>query len=99
MPARICTQLFSSGTHLPEGFPLLKLAELSPGYQEAAIAVSRQLRRMRAQYRSTQSPETRAMLQHKIAQLATVLTQLHDLAELTQHYYESGYCRNGKYTL
>jgi hypothetical protein len=38
-------------------------------------------------------------LKRRIAELTPMLTQMNELAELTEHYYERGYYRNGKCTL
>ena len=38
------------------------------------------------------------LLKNRIAQMAPILTQLNELADLTEHYYDRGYWRNEKYT-
>ena len=37
-------------------------------------------------------------LKTRIAQMTPILTQLNELADLTEHYYERGYWRSEKYT-
>ena len=38
-------------------------------------------------------------IKRRIAELTPLLTQMNELAELTERYYERGYYRNEKYTL
>lgn len=77
----------------------MRLAELSESYLAAALVLRRELRRLRAELKRAQTPQLRADLRHRIAALAPILTQCRELAELTAHYYERGYCRNEKYVL
>ena len=38
-------------------------------------------------------------LRRRINELTPMLTEMNELAELTEHYYDRGYYRNEKYTL
>ena len=53
----------------------------------------------RLQLAQAEDPEEIWHLKRRIAELTPMLTQVNELAELTEHYYERGYYRNGKYTL
>ena len=44
------------------------------------------------------NPQIAFCLKTRIAQMAPILTQLNELADLTEHYYDRGYWRNEKYT-
>jgi hypothetical protein len=75
------------------------LKELSKEYAAAAVPVRRQLRVLRQKLSQTKDPEKRWQIQRKIAVLNPILTQLNELTELLDRYYERGYYRNEKYTL
>lgn len=77
----------------------MKLCELSEGYLQAAALLRERLRELRKQLRAESDAGKRAALRHRIAELTAILTQCTDLADLTAHYYERSYTRNGKYTL
>ena len=44
-------------------------------------------------------PEEIWHLKRRIAELTPLLTQMNELADLTEHYYDRGYWRSEKYTL
>ncbi len=77
----------------------MRLADLSPGYRESARLLRTRLKELRAAIRKTEDPEEKWRLERRLADLAPILTQMNDLAELTEHYYDPGFWRNEKYTL
>jgi len=77
----------------------MTLLEISQGYREAAVPLRQRLRQLRLQLAQAEDPEEIWHLKRRIAELTPMLTQVNELAELTEHYYERGYYRNGKYTL
>lgn len=77
----------------------MTLYELSLQYRAAAVPLRNRLRQLRQQLRQTDDPEQIWKLKRRIAELTPMLTQVNELAELTEHYYERGYYRNEKYTL
>lgn len=77
----------------------MTLKELSAGYAAAAELVRRRLRELRRDLKTEQDPEARLQLQRRIAAMTPILTELNALTELTAHYYDRGYTRNGAYTL
>ena len=54
---------------------------------------------LRRQRRETDDPQERFRLERRLLELRPMLTQMNQLAELTAHYYERGYDRDGHYTL
>ena len=85
--------------HLLRPVSGMTLKELSIGYREAGEKLRRRLRVLRAALKTVRDPEERWHIRREIAELTPVLTQMNELAELTEHYYERGYWRNEKYTL
>ena len=77
----------------------MTLQELSLCYEAAAVPLRRRLRELRICLAQTEDPEEIWHLKRRIAELAPMLTQMNELAELTAHYYERGYYRSEKYTL
>ncbi len=77
----------------------MTLAELSPGYQQAAALLRARLRLLRQMLAQETDPEEIWHLKRRIAELTPMLSQMNELAELTAHYYDRGYYRNEKYTL
>lgn len=75
------------------------LAELSQGYREAAIPLRNRLRQLRQALAAATDPEEIWHIKRRIAELTPMLTQVNELAELTQHYYDRGYWRDEKYIL
>ena len=51
------------------------------------------------EFAETTDPEEMWHIKRRIAELTPMLTQVNELAELTEHYYERGYRRNEKYTV
>ena len=54
---------------------------------------------LREQAKAAPTKEERERLKRRILELQQLQRQSRELAELTRHYYERGYCRNEKYTL
>lgn len=77
----------------------MTLAELSAGYEAAAVPLRARLRELRRLLAEAEDPEEIWHIQRRIAELTPMLTQMNELAELTAHYYDRGYWRNEKYTL
>ena len=77
----------------------MTLLELSHEYEAAAIPLRNRLRQLRQALALAQDPEEIWHLKRRIAELTPMLTEMNELAELTQRYYERGYYRGTKYTL
>ena len=77
----------------------MTLEEMSLCYQAAAVPLRLRLQQLRAALAQTEDPEEAFRLKRRIADLAPMLTQVNELAELTAHYYERGYWRSEKYTV
>ena len=77
----------------------MTLLQISQGYREAAVPLRARLRQLRLQLKQASDPEEIWHLKRRIAELTPMLTQVNELAELTEHYYERGYYRSDKYTL
>jgi hypothetical protein len=77
----------------------LTLKEMSKCYREAAIPLRQRLKLLRQMLAATEDPEEVWRIKRRIAELTPLLTQMNELAELTERYYERGYYRNEKYTL
>ena len=75
------------------------LKELSRGYREAARPLRARLRELRFALDKADDPEEIWHLKRRIAELTPLLTQMNELADLTEHYYDRGYWRSEKYTL
>ena len=76
----------------------MTLEELSETYWEAPKPLRERLRQLRMELVMQTDPETVFSIKRRIAQMTPILTQLNELAELTEHYYERGYWRSEKYT-
>ena len=77
----------------------MTLKEIAKGYRESAVPLRLRLHNLRQELKYAQDPEERWQLKRRIAELTPLLTQVNELAELCEHYYERGYYRNEKYTL
>ena len=77
----------------------MTLQEMSRSYREAAEPLRCRLRQLRGMLAQAEDPEEIWHIRRRIAELTPMLTQVNELAELTEHYYERGYYRNEKYTL
>lgn len=76
----------------------MTLQQLSGGYRESANLLRERLRQLRYLLAQTEDPEEIWHIKRRIAELTPMLTQMNELAELTERYYEKGYYRNKKYT-
>jgi hypothetical protein len=72
---------------------------MSKCYREAAVPLRQRLKLLRQMLAATEDPEEVWRIKRRIAELTPLLTQMNELAELTERYYERGYYRNEKYTL
>ena len=77
----------------------MSLADLSPGYRESARLLSDRIKQLRKAIRETEDPEEKWQLQHRMARLTPMLSEMTELAELTARYYERGFWRSEKYTV
>lgn len=77
----------------------MTLREMSAGYEASAVLLRHRLRQLRQELALTEDPEETWHLKRRIAELTPMLTQMNELKELTEHYYDRGYYRNEKYTL
>ena len=77
----------------------MTLQQMSRDYEDAAVLLRQRLRLLRQMLAATEDPEEIWHLKRRIAELTPMLTQMNELKELTEHYYDRGYYRNEKYTL
>ena len=70
-----------------------------PGVPGISRLLQDRLRLLRQMLAQEDDPEEIWHIQRRIAELTPMLTQMNELAELTEHYYERGYWRSEKYTL
>ena len=77
----------------------MTLSQLSAGYRQSARLLSDRLRLLRKKLEAATEPEEIWHIKRRISELTPMLTQMNELAELTERYYEKGYCRSKKYTL
>ena len=77
----------------------MTLAEISLEYKASARLLRDRLRLLRQMLAQADDPEEIWHIKRRIAELTPMLTQMNELAELTEHYYERGYWRSEKYTL
>ena len=77
----------------------MTLREMSQDYEAAAVPLRARLRLLRQMLAEAEDPEEIWHIKRRIAELTPMLTQMNELKELTERYYERGYYRNEKYTL
>jgi hypothetical protein len=77
----------------------MTLGELSRCYEEAAMPLRNRLRELRQALAASTDPEEIWHIKRRIGELTPMLTQMNELAELTERYYDRGYWRSEKYTL
>ena len=77
----------------------MTLRQLSDCYEAAAVPLRARLRELRQALQSTDDPEEIWHLKRRIAELTPMLTQMNELKDLTEHYYDRGYYRSEKYTV
>ena len=74
------------------------LRELSQGYRDSAQLLRVRLRQLRLLLAQAEDPEEIWHIKRRIAELTPMLTQMNELAELTERYSEKGDYRSKKYT-
>lgn len=77
----------------------MTMEQLSAAYRQAADAIAARIRELNEIIKASEEPEEIDKLRRRIAELRPLQREARELAELTAHYYERGYHRNGKYTL
>lgn len=77
----------------------MTLREMSKDYRASAQLLRARLHLLRKQLEQNQDPQQAWQLQQRIRMLTPMLTEMNDLAQLTEHYYERGYYRHENYTL
>ncbi len=90
-PSNVCSRC--------ERKAFLPLRELSRCYRAAAQPLRLRLKELRQALAIAEDPEEIWHIKRRIAELTPMLTQMNELAELTERYYERGYWRDEKYTL
>ena len=68
------------------------------GGHGAVSLIRCRLKELRAKLKKESDPENAWHLKRRIAELTPILTQMNELAELTERYYEKGYYRSEKYS-
>lgn len=76
----------------------MTLYELSVEYSAGAAALKARIRELKALEASAEGAE-QLVLRDRIRLLSSMWRDMRDVAALTEHYYERGYCRNEKYIL
>lgn len=77
----------------------MTLREMSKEYRAAAEPLRQRLRQLRQAVAGSEDPAEIWALNRRIQELAPMLTEMKELAELTERYYEKGYYRDKKYSL
>ena len=77
----------------------MTMQEISAEYRTSAALLSARLKQLRQKMKEAHDAETIWQLKRRIAELTPILTQMNELAELTEHYYDKGYWRDEKYTV
>ena len=85
--------------HWCEQSSLTPLADIALSYREAAKPLRQRLHQLRLLLATAEDPEQIWHIKRRIAELTPMLTQMNELAELTEKYYDRGYWRSEKYTL
>lgn len=77
----------------------MTLWELSRQYGAAADALRERMGVLKAQAKQTESEAERQALLGRVRVLNAMWRDTHEIAVLTEHYYERNHCRNAKYIL
>ncbi len=77
----------------------MTLREMSKDYEYSASLLRKRLRQLRLMLTQTNDPEEIWHIKRRIGELTPMLTQMNELKDLTEHYYDRGYYRSEKYTL
>lgn len=66
----------------------MKLAEMSPLYEDSARRIQVRMEELRLRLRTTEDPDSVRCLRQRLAELQPMLRQCRQLARLTAHYYD-----------
>lgn len=66
----------------------MKLAELSPLYEDSAQRIQGRMEELRLRLRTADDPDTARQLRRRLLDLQPMLRQCRQLARLTAHYYD-----------
>lgn len=77
----------------------MKLAELSPLYEDSAQRIQERMEELKLRLRATGDPACARELRRRLAELQPLLRQCRQLARLTAHYYDRSYHRYEQFTL
>ena len=66
----------------------MKLAELSPLYEDSARRIQTRMEELRLRLRTTDDPDSVRRLRRRLTELQPMLRQCRQLAQLTAHYYD-----------
>lgn len=77
----------------------MTLKELSKEYRSHAVSLATRLKEVEQLSQAPCDSKEKSKLEERIRILSAMLREARELAHLTEHYYERGYQRNGKYTL
>ena len=77
----------------------MTLYDLSMEYSASAAAIRTRIGALRQLCEQTEDEGARQLLEHRIRVLNAMWRETREIAVLTEHYYDRGYRRNGKYIL
>ncbi len=77
----------------------MTLLEISVSYRDSAELLRIRIRELRDAAREAETAEEARGFQRRISALLPLLRETRELADLTAHYYDRRYRRNGRYTL
>lgn len=77
----------------------MTLLELSEQYRAEAAVLRERIRLLEEEARRTSDEGERLSLQSRVRILNAMWRDTHDIAVLTEHYYERNHCRNAKYII
>ena len=66
----------------------MKLAEMSPLYEDSARRIQVWMEELRLRLRTTEDPDSVRCLRQRLTELQPMLRQCRQLARLTAHYYD-----------
>lgn len=66
----------------------MKLAEMSPLYEDSARRIQVRMEELRLRLRATEDPDSVRCLRQRLTELQPMLRQCRQLARLTAHYYD-----------
>ena len=75
----------------------MKLCEIAKEYRETEKFIRTRLADLRKRRRATDDNEEKWRLTQEINRLTGIYTQVREIAELCERYYDRGYWRNDKY--